>query len=177
MRRPRILLTALTLILAGCGPASEAPDPPNAPVEAESRALFPLSMDPDEAVAVSRDFLARMRHWIAAPALHRVADIDAVWAISAGDAWQLDPCIPRLDDPTSVWVTRGTGDYLNLTDFAWSRSFGQFDQGFALACRGAAPSGTIVIDDTTGYILGIYPGDHDGLQPDASGAPATAGPE
>ena len=71
----------------------------------------------------------------------------------------LDPCIPRVEDPTTVWVTRGVGDYLNLVDFAWSQQFGQFDVGFDLACRGAAPSGTIVIDDTTGYILGVYPGD------------------
>jgi hypothetical protein len=104
-----------------------------------------------------------MRHQIAAPELHVVAAFDHAWAVPGTDAWQIDPCIPRVDDPTTVWVLRGGGDFLNLVDFAWSRNFGQFDVGFEIACRGAAASGTIVVDDTTGYILGVYPGQHDGL--------------
>jgi hypothetical protein len=152
--------------LAACNLNAEAPDPPNPPVVADVRTSFPLSLTADEAVAVARDYLARMRHEIAEPELHRVAAFGHAWAVPGTDAWQIDPCIPRVQDPTTVWVLRGSGDFLNLVDFAWSRNFGQFDVGFDLACRGAAPSGTIVVDDTTGYILGVYPGEHDGLQSD-----------
>jgi hypothetical protein len=164
------MLLAVIAIVA-CGPNADAPDPPNPVVIADVRTDFPLSLGADRAVAVGRDYLQRMRREIAAPELHRVAVFDRVWAVAGSDAWQLDPCIPHVDDPTTVWVLRGTGDFLNLVDFAWSKNFGQLDAGFDLACRGAAGSGTIVVDDTTGYILGVYPGDHDGLQAPAGDAP------
>lgn len=157
--------------LASCSPSADAPDPPNPFVVADVRTDFPLSLGADRAVAIGRDYLQRMRREIAAPELHEVAVIDHVWALAGSQAWQIDPCIPRVDDATTVWVLRGTGDFLNLVDFAWSKNFGQFDAGFDLACRGAATSGTIVVDDVTGYILGVYPGGHDGLQAPADAAP------
>ena len=169
-------LVVIALLTAGCSWLSsdhlDRPDPRNREVAAEIHPGLLNDGEPalsaDAAVAISRDYLARMRPTIAAPELHVVADITAASAVRGADAWMLDPCIPRVDDPTTVWVTRGVGDYLNLVDFAWSRHFGQFDAGFDLACRGAAASGTIVIDDTTGYILGVYPGEHQGLQPPES---------
>lgn len=40
-----------------------------------------------------------------------------------------------------------SGDFLNLDDLPWSSR------------GGADPSGSIVIDDTSGTILGVYPHD------------------
>lgn len=168
--KTRSAVLVVSILIAGCSLLAddhERPDPPNGPVAAEIEpGLLDDSthLDADDAVAVSRDYLARMRPIIAAPELHVVARITSARAMRGTDAWTVDPCIPRADDPTTVWVTHGEGDFLNLVDFAWSRHFGQFDQGFDLECRGAAPSGSIVIDDTTGYILGVYPGEHEGLQ-------------
>jgi hypothetical protein len=162
-------LLLLTILVSACAllQAEERPDPPNGPVAAE---IAPDLLDEpahtaDDAVAISREFLDRMRPIIAAPELHVVASIATAHAVKGTNAWMIDPCIPQVDDQTTVWITEGVGDYLNLVDFAWSHNFGQFDEGFALACQGTAPSGTIVIDDTTGYILGVYPGDRDTRRP------------
>jgi hypothetical protein len=177
MRASRVLpaLLALVLLTAACGLASdlqELPDPPNLLV---ATTVHPGLLDdprlrPDAAVSIGRDFLARMRPIIAAPELHVVASFTSADAVQGTAAWSIDPCIPKVDDATTVWVLRGEGDFLNLVDFVWSRSFGQFDEGFDLACRGAERSGTIVVDDTTGYILGVYPGDHAGLHAPDGGA-------
>jgi len=155
----------------GCNQgAPERPDPPNQKVDADIR-TDGLVRTGRDAVDVTRKYLAAMRREIASPQIHLQANVTAVWALPAMDAWTIDPCIPKQPDARPVWITRGVGDYLNLHDFAWSRHFGQFDAGFALACQGAAGSGTVVIDDASGEILGIFPGEHDGLEPPASPAP------
>lgn len=161
-----ILATAAALVLASCSAwqSIEWPDPPNeafvtrVPQDSTSRRTA------DEAVSITRQYLAAMREQIAVPAIHRAADIDSAELISTDQAWTLDPCIPRRDTSFLVWVTKGKGDFLNMRDLAWSRHFGQFDEGFELACQGAAGTGTVVIDDSTGIILGVFPGDHDGLE-------------
>ena len=124
-----------------------------------------LQRSSDDVVGVTRQYLAAMRREIASPEIHLPANVTTAWAVPASEAWTIDPCIPRRTVTGAVWVTRCVGDYLNLHDFPWSTHFGQFDEGFDLACRGAAPSGTMVIDDTTGEILGVFPGEHGGLVP------------
>jgi hypothetical protein len=55
--------------------------------------------------------------------------------------------LPRAQDPS--------GDYLNLADHPWSKSSPVDPAQVNFA--GPAPAGTIVIDDVTGPILGVYP--------------------
>jgi hypothetical protein len=54
-------------------------------------------------------------------------------------------------------VTKGVGDYLNLRDLPWSRGTEQTDDPLLIACEGPGPAGTLVIDDATGSVLGVYP--------------------
>jgi hypothetical protein len=90
---------------------------------------------------------------LAGPELHRPPRILAASAVFARDAAKLEARVPpgavaqRPD--RIVWVVEVTGDLLNLRDLAWS--------------SGGSPdaSGTIVIDDATKTILGVYP-DHGG---------------
>ena len=173
MLRPFAALLALCLV--GClPPAGERPDPLNAPVVPVVQVAVSPARTGDDAVAITRQYLAAMRQEIAVPQIHAVARVDSVWLVPGREAWTIDPCIPRDVDDRTVWITKGVGDYLNPHDFAWSRHFGQFDEGFQLACQGAAASGTLVIDDANGDILGVYPGDHDALRPD--GTRPTTGP-
>ena len=71
--------------------------------------------------------------------------------LPARDARQLERRIPDAQPAAQpdriVWIVRVSGDFLNLHDLPWSQS-GTPD-----------PSGTIVIDDATGTILGVYPHD------------------
>jgi len=110
-----------------------------------------------DAVGVTRDYLARQQSQIAAPELHIPAEITGVWAITAAQARTLDGCIPAEASDQIVWVTKSVGDYLNLTDHPWSSAEPQATDPLALACGGPGPAGTLVIDDATGQILGVYP--------------------
>jgi hypothetical protein len=80
-------------------------------------------------------------------------------------AMRLEPAIQVAaaiaDVHRVVWVAAVTGDLLNLNDLAWSRSG---DPG---------GTGTIVIDDASLSILGVYP-----HQPPTGGLPTLvhAGP-
>ena len=162
-----IVVVGFAAALVGCrADPLTAPDPANPQVAPDIRVRVPLQRDVDDAIGVTRNYLKAMRDMIASPQIHLVAEVQGVWAVQAWDAWTIDPCIPRNVDGRIVWVTRGVGDYLNLHTFPWSHSFGQFDKGRALACQGAAGSGTMVIDDATGEILGVYPGDHQGIEPE-----------
>jgi len=87
---------------------------------------------------------------VVAPGIH------AMWAVTANDAAGLDGCIPTGKGTGIVWVTKGAGTYLNLADHAWSSTTPAADDP-AGACSYPAPAGTIVIDDATGEILGVYP--------------------
>lgn len=62
-------------------------------------------------------------------------------------------------NPVRYRVTKGRGDYLNLADHAWSpSSFHASADERAMTCVYPGPEGTLVIDDATGAILGVYPG-------------------
>jgi hypothetical protein len=87
--------------------------------------------------------------------MHVPSNITGVWAVSATDALSVDSCVPFQTSVRIVWVTRGEGDYLNLKPHPWSRPF--MDEN---PCQAPATTGTIAIDDASGEILGVYPGDH-----------------
>jgi cystathionine beta-lyase/cystathionine gamma-synthase len=75
-------------------------------------------------------------------------------ATLAPDARRFEPAISAAQAAAQpgriVWIVQVSGDFLNLRDLPWSR-------------QGAPdPSGYIVIDDTTGTILGVYPHDPPG---------------
>jgi hypothetical protein len=78
--------------------------------------------------------------------------LTSIWAVTADQAAALDGCIPTGKGGGIVWVTRGTGPYLSLGSHAWSSTAVGFD-----VCNAPGTSGTIVIDDVTGAILGVYP--------------------
>ena len=102
--------------------------------------------------SISRAYLDAQTPELAAPELHAPPQITAVWAVHANDGIALDGCIPSGQGDRIVWITKGTGDYLNLVDRAWSKA-----ASAELVCSGPGPAGTIVIDDASGTILGVYP--------------------
>ena len=156
MRTRRGLLTAIataaSLVVAGCAQAN-GPYPVRVAPELHPR------LAPEDAVAISRAYLDAQTPQIVARELHIAPTITAVWAVRAADAAALDGCIPAHPGETIVWVTKGRGDYLNLTDHAWSRSsfHAGADEG-AMSCEYPGPEGTLVVDDATGALLGVYPG-------------------
>ena len=112
--------------------------------------------------AISRGYLDVQTPQLAAPELHQPPLVLAEWATRARDASVQEPRIPRdavAQQPDRVvWVVLVSGDFLNLSDYPWSRS-GAPD-----------PGGNIVIDDASGSILGVYPHDPPGFDsPEATG--------
>lgn len=112
---------------------------------------------PDEAVAITWAYLADQTPQIAAPELHVEPHVAQVWAVRAADARSLDGCVPSSSSGDIVWVTKGVGDYLNLKTLPWSRGTEPTDDPLVIACEGPGPAGTLVIDDATGSVLGVYP--------------------
>jgi hypothetical protein len=152
--RPLLLVVLPLAMLAACAPAARLA---NGPYDMSIAAgLHPL-MTADQAVAATWAYLAEQQPELAAPELHADPHVQQVWAVPASDAHALDGCIPSQGSDAIVWVTKGTGDYLNLQDHPWSRQSGQTDDPAAIACQGPGPAGIIVIDDATGQILGVYP--------------------
>jgi hypothetical protein len=106
-------------------------------------------MSADRAAAIATRYLNDQTGQLIARELHRPPRIIAVSGLAAPDARTLEPAIP-IDAVTErpdrlVWVVKVTGDLLNFHVLAWSN--GEFP----------GPSGTIVIDDATQVILGVYP--------------------
>ncbi len=148
----------LAVVLAGCaGRGVASPPPRNGPFEQSIEAGLSPALTPDDAVAITWDYLARQTPEIAAPELHVPPHVSAVWAVRASDARALDGCIPQEESGQVVWVTTGTGDYLNLHDLAWSRSEMPTDDPTVIACQGPGAAGVLVIDDATRTILGVFP--------------------
>jgi hypothetical protein len=114
-----------------------------------------------DAIAISRGYLADQTPELAAPELHIFPRITSVWAVRADEASDLDGCIPVVPGNQIVWVTKGQGDYLNLSDHPWSKRFSRASQldpnPSRMVCEAPGPQGTLVIDDATGAILGVYP--------------------
>jgi hypothetical protein len=131
--------------------------------------LYMASVAPDlrprmtarDVIAISRGFLDDQTPQLAAPELHIPPRITSVWAVRANEASTLDGCIPVVPADQMVWVTKGQGDYLNLSDHPWSKAFSESSQldpnPSRMICEAPGPQGTLVIDDATGVILGVYP--------------------
>ncbi len=105
----------------------------------------------ERAAALARQYLDDQTPELAAPELHRAPVVSSVAAVAARDAKTLEPRIPSRAVNAApnrvVWIVSASGDFLNLHDLAWST-------------RGAPdPGGTIVIDDATGAVLGVFPHD------------------
>ena len=96
--------------------------------------------------------------------------LTSMWAVTADQAAALDGCIPTGKGGGIVWVTKGRGPYLNLATHPWSTPSG------SEVCSAPGASGTIVIDDATGAILGVFPITGPHPSPQITLAPATASP-
>jgi hypothetical protein len=161
---------AVAVVTAGCGLTSPANGPYSTRI---ADGVWPR-LSAADAVAISRSYLDAQTPEIAAPELHVVPDITATWAVQASDAATIDGCIPAVSSTDVVWVTEGVGDYLNLRDLPWSRTTTQAnaDSPMVDACGGPGPAGTIVIDDATGAILGVYPAVGPYPHPTMAGTPS-----
>ena len=150
------LVMVAALAVAGCGAVSGAVDPA---IERIAAGLAPR-LTASDAVAMTRSYLDAQRGLVAAPELHQAPDVLSATAVRARDAADLDACIPATDSDAIVWLTFGTGDYLNLEEHPWSPSTvtapgdGLVD---GVDCFAPGPNGVLAIDDATGAILGVYP--------------------
>lgn len=146
------MLAGLTVVLTGCSAVNDARS------VSVADGLTP-KLSPADAVAITRKYLDEQTPELAVPGMHRPSIVDSIWAVAADRAAAVDGCIPPQTSTQIVWITKGVGDYLNLRDWPWSHSTRQADADTveALTCGGPGPAGTIVIDDATGSILGVYP--------------------
>ncbi len=104
----------------------------------------------ERAAAIARHYLDLQTPELAAPGIHADPVVKSVSAVRADEAAALEPAIPAdavaADPGRIVWVASVTGDLLNLHDLSWSRAGTPYW------------SGTIVIDDAGGTVLGVFPG-------------------
>ncbi len=114
-------------------------------------------MTAGQAEDLTYGYLNQMRVLLVDPAQHVTPYVTEAWAVTADQAAALDGCIPEGMGSAIVWVTKGRGDYLNLSDRPWSNAYEAGSGAAAQACSAPAQAGTIVIDDATGEILGVYP--------------------
>jgi hypothetical protein len=156
---PRLtVLQTVVLVCSIClGSCAALGDPYTASIAPE---LHPR-LTVQDAISISRGYLDDQTPEIAAAELHIPPRITRAWAVRANEASALDGCIPIVPGDQIVWVTKGQGDYLNLSDHPWSTRIDWADQldpnPTRLICEAPGPQGTIVIDDATGVILGVYP--------------------
>ncbi len=154
MNRRAFWIALIPAFLVACAALSSRA---NGDYRASVAAGLEPHLSPDDAVAISFAYLAEQTPEIAAPELHVGPHISQVWAVLATDARALDGCVPARASTAIVWVTKGVGDYLNLHDLPWSRGTEPTDDPLVIACEGPGPAGTLVIDDATGSVLGVYP--------------------
>ena len=149
-----IIITVALLTTAAC-------DALRAPNGAYSATIVPglhPRLSAADAVRITIDYLDAQTPQIAAPELHIAPHVDTVVAIEAMNARTIDGCIPPIASTDIVWLTKGAGDYLNLSAHPWSSPSNGNSDAISLECGGPGPAGTLVIDDVTGDILGVYPG-------------------
>ena len=152
------LATAVALAAAACGAFGSSESTNGAFGAAVAPGLRPRMVAAD-AVRITRDYLGEQTPELNVPAAHVPADVRPVWGVKAADAWKLDPCIPVETSDWIVWVTVGVGDYLGRGNLPWMSSLLDA-QDANRWCLSGAGVGTIVIDDATGEILGVFPGSH-----------------
>lgn len=106
-------------------------------------------MIPTSVVAVAVAYLDEQTPALAAPDLHVEPSIIRVVAAQAADVRTVEPAISdgsAMAQPERiVWVVFAVGDFLNLHDLPWS------------SASRPDPKGTVVIDDASGTILGVFP--------------------
>ncbi|HEX5466781.1 MAG TPA: hypothetical protein VFW92_08935 [Candidatus Limnocylindrales bacterium] len=102
-----------------------------------------------EAAAIARHYLDEQTPELAAPQLHGAPTVINETAVLARDAAGLEAALPKAAlaaHPDRVlWIVEVNGDLLDLHDLPWSTA------------GAPGPVGTIVIDDASGTILGVYP--------------------
>jgi hypothetical protein len=149
--RLAIALVVASFLGAGC---SSVPGQVGSYRVSVATGLQPRLSAPD-AVAITIGYL-NDQHPDPPPIPPHVA---SVWAVRAADARTYDGCIPAESSDSIVWITKGSGDYLNQSDHAWSTWLRQADGNDPKLsnCKNPGPQGTLVIDDATGAILGVYP--------------------
>lgn len=152
-RQLRLSAFVIALILGGCSASGSSNGAYTTSVAQGLRTRLSAA----DAVAITRTYLDQQRGELAAPELHSDPHVEDVWAVTATAARRLDGCIPPQSSDRVVWITRGTGDYLNLHDYPWSLASRPTDDPAVIACEGPGPAGVIVIDDGSGEILGVYP--------------------
>jgi len=128
---------------------------PNGPYTATIAPGLTPRLSSDDAVRITIDYLDAQRSQVDSP--HIPPHVDGAVAVTAADARTQDGCIPTKTSTQIVWVTKGTGDYLNLSDHSWSSTLAQGGDTMSMQCSGPGPAGTLVIDDATGNILGVFP--------------------
>ena len=158
MSRQRLSVTMMIFVALLAGAACDAFRAPKGIYSSTMAPGLHPRLSPDDAVRITLDYLDAQTPQIAAPELHVSPHVDSVVAIEAANARSLDGCIPTETSSDVVWVTRGEGDYLNLSAHPWSSQADGSSDATSLECRGPGPSGTLVIDDATGSILGVFPG-------------------
>ena len=104
-----------------------------------------------DAYRITLDYLRRASAQ-AEPGTTVEPSLASIWAVTADQAAALDGCIPTGKGSGIVWVTKGTGTYIKLGAPAWSPSVLGSD-----VCSAPGTAGTMVIDDVTGTVLGVYP--------------------
>ena len=150
--RELVAVSIAALVVSACSTT-----PPNGSFDVSVAASLQPRLSPADAVDITRAYLDAQGPQLAASNLHVDAHVQQVWAVRASAARELDACIPPQASDAIVWVTRGLGDYLNLTDYPWSHRTGSSMNPAALACQDPSTEGILVIDDRSGAILGVYP--------------------
>ena len=130
---------------------------PNGPYAATIAPGLAPRLTSDDAVRITIDYLDAQRSQVDSP--HIPPHVDSAVALAAADARTQDGCIPMETSTQIVWVTKGTGDYLNLAPRPWSSTLASSSDRTSMDCTGPGPAGTLVIDDATGSILGVFPSD------------------
>jgi hypothetical protein len=157
------LLTFVSLVASACGSGSD-----NGPYTSTVAPGLHPRLTAADAVKIARDYLDGQVVNLLAPGMKTTPHVKSVVAVAAKNARQQDGCIPSEDTDQIVWVTSGEGDYMNMGDHPWSQSaahvYGSTDPT-VLGCSDNGPRGTIVIDDATGTVLGVYPVNHEYLHP------------
>jgi hypothetical protein len=154
-------LTVLQAVVLVCSICLGSCDALNGPYTVSIAPELHPRLTAQDAIAISRRYLDDQTPELAAPALHIPPKLTSASAVRADEASALDGCIPIVPGDQIVWIAKGQGDYLNLSDHPWSTRIGLADQlnpnPSRLICESPGPQGTLVIDDATGTILGVYP--------------------
>ena len=106
-------------------------------------------MNATTVAGIAVQYLDRQTAHLASPDLHLEPRVGRVAASLAADVRALEPAVrpqTALAQPARlVWVVFADGDFLNVGDLEWS------------SAGTPARSGTIVVDDATATIIGVYP--------------------